>query len=146
MTWDPNPHPTDPFPTGRPPPNARRGGMPAWAWVLLGGGGLMLLLCLGGTAVIGLMGIGAKVMEVEVRDQLRDNPKLREHIGEIRSFEVDSAGSFAESDSNTFRYKVEGTTGSGEMTVRHITSEDDKEVVEEAHLRLSDGTQVQIVP
>jgi len=148
MTWDPNQQPMQPFRPGMPPParpKPQLGGMSPWLW-LLAGGGLMLMLCLGGGVVVAVMGLGANIMEEEVSDQLRDNPKLREHIGEIQSFEVNTAGSMLEPDGDTFRYRVQGSTGSGELTVRHITGKDSKEVVEDARLRLSDGTQVQIVP
>ncbi|HEX8697922.1 MAG TPA: hypothetical protein VF815_03710 [Myxococcaceae bacterium] len=52
----------------------------------------------------------------------------------------------AESDGDTFRYRVEGTSANGELTVRHITDANNKEVVKEARLRLSNGTLVQIIP
>jgi len=146
MTLDPD-HQIDPFPLKRRPPaqpDARHGGLPVWLWGVLGGGALMMLTCFGG--LIAVMVLGSSVMEVEVRDQLRDNPKLRGHIGEVQSFEVDHVGSLSDSDDDTFRYEVRGTLGSGELTVRHISGEDDKEVVQEARLRLQDGTQVQIVP
>lgn len=148
MTWDPDPRRPSPSPYGEPqspPPQAQRTGRPTWVWLLLGGGGLSLLLCCG-IGTFALMALGANVMEVEVRDQLRDNPKLREHLGEIQSFETDVAGSMADPDGDTFRYQVRGTLGQGELTVRQVTGKDDKEVVEEATLRLSDGTTVEIVP
>jgi hypothetical protein len=148
MSWDPDPRQPRPSPHGEPSsphPTAKRNGVPTWVWVLLGGGGLSAVLCCG-VGTFGMMALGANVMEVEVRDQLRDNPKLREHIGEIQSFETDVFGSLAEPGSDSFRYTVRGTLGEGELKVRHVTGEDAKEVVEEANLRLSNGTQVQLVP
>ena len=111
-------------------------------WVLLGGGGLLVvLLCCGGG--VALLMFTRDFMQAEVKDQLRDNPKLREHIGELESVELDFSGTVAADDDETFRYNVRGSKGSGELTV--IESPDDSTIVE-ATLRLKDGTQVKIVP
>jgi hypothetical protein len=115
----------------------------SWMW-LLGCGGLCFVLCCGGG--IGLATFGFALISSEVKDQIRDNPKFREHIGEVQEFEMDLAGSFSDDDDDTYRYRVRGTKGSGELTVKQTTGPDGDEVVEEAELRLSDGKKVQVVP
>ena len=89
---------------------------------------------------------GMNVVTAEVADQLRDNPKFREHIGELETMNIDWAASAATDDEDTFIYKVKGSKGSGTVTAKHITDDDDNEQIVEASLRLSDGKQVQIVP
>ena len=60
---------------------------------------------------------------MEIKDQVRDDPEFREHIGEVSEFEMDFAASFASQNSSddTYRYKVRGSKGAGELTVKqHI--------------------------
>jgi len=129
----------DPF---APQPQPRSG--TSWMWLLGCGGLLMFVLCCGGG--IGVVAIGFRVMSAEIKDQIRDNPKFREHIGEVQELEMDWAASFGAEGEDTYRYRVRGTKGSGELTVKHITGPDGNEVINEAELRLADGTKVQIVP
>ena len=142
MSWDPQ--------SGKPlPPNfsdlayapnaPRPGANRAWLWILLAGGGLVtMLLCCGGG--FGFIFFGFNVLEAEMKD------KLREHIGEIQSLDTDLMASMAAEGDDTFRYKVRGTKGAGELTVKQHTDDDGNEVIDEATLRLADGTKVQIVP
>jgi len=151
MSWDP--HSGKPLPpqfSDNPafnPYAPRTSGSRTWLWLLLalGGGGLFLvLLCCGGA--FGVIAFGVNMMEAELKDKLRDNPKLREHIGEIQSLDTDLTASMAVEGEDTYRYKVRGTKGSGELTVKQHTDDDGNEVIEEASLRLADGKTVQIVP
>ena len=151
MSWDP--HSGKPLPpqfTDNPtfdPYAPRPSGSRTWLWLLLalGGGGLFLvLLCCGGT--FGVITFGVNMIEAEVKDKLRDNAKLREHIGEIQSLDTDFTASMAAEDEDTYRYNVRGTKGSGELTVKQRTDEDGNEVIDEATLRLPDGKTVPIVP
>jgi hypothetical protein len=104
----------------------------------------MVLLCCGGA--FGVIAFGVNLLEAEIKDKLRDNPKLREHIGEIQSLDTDLTASMAVDDEDTYRYKVRGTKGSGELTVKQNTDDEGNEVIEEATLRLPDGKTVQIAP
>jgi hypothetical protein len=146
MSWDPNagqtPSPYTPQPAFRDPyaPRPSSGGSLLF-WILGGGALLMVMVCCGG--VVGLLAFTKSYMQTEVKEQLRDNPKLREQIGELETVELDFNGTMAEDDDNTFRYNVKGTKATAELTV--IESPDDETIVE-AHLRLKDGTKVQILP
>jgi len=113
-------------------------------WAILLGAGLMLLLCCGGGALI--MRFGMQIITTQVEDQLADNPILREHIGEIESFELDWTRSFADEDDDTFIYQVRGSKGEGRVTVKHITDDDGNEEILEAELRLSSGEVVDLMP
>jgi hypothetical protein len=143
----PHQHPYGP-PDFRDPyaPAAPRSSSAKWLWLLLGGGLLMTLLCCGGG--LGVVMFGLNIITAEIKDQIRDIPKFREHIGEVSEFEMDVSGSFAaqSEDENTYRYKVRGSKGSGELTVIHHTDDNGDEVIDQAMLRLDDGNTVQIVP
>jgi hypothetical protein len=154
MSWDPRsgaPGQTPtPSPFGPPPfsdPYARPPKSSSAGWLLaIGGGGILLLvlLCCGGG--YGGFVLVANVLSAEIKEMLRDNPTLREHVGELESVELDFFGSMAIDDDDTFRYRVKGSKASGELTVKQHTDDDGDEVIEEASLRLPGGEQVQIVP
>jgi hypothetical protein len=146
MSWDARSGGSNPPPVGPPAydPYAPRQ-KSSWGcfWLLLGGAALAGLLCCGGGIVAVMFGVD--VIEAEVKTKLRDNPKLREHVGEITSLETDYVGSLAVGE-DTYRYKVTGTQGSGELTVKQHTDDNGDEVIDEASLRLPDGKTVPIVP
>lgn len=107
------------------------------AAVVLGGG---TLLCCGGLVYFGL-----NMMSAEVETELRDNARLREHIGEIQELTMDFTRSLASDDDDVFVYNVRGTKGSGKLTVHHITGNDGNEIVLAASLRLSDGRTIDLL-
>jgi hypothetical protein len=126
-----------------PPPTPRKSSAALW-WGL-GIGGAVLLLACGGTCT-GLLMFGMNIAEEEIAAQLRDEPKFREHIGELQSLDMDLIASGAEDDDEVFVYKVRGSKGSGKVTIHEGEDDDGNTTVEKATLRLSDGTQVQVVP
>lgn len=145
-TWPPPGNQPQPYaspggfqPYSQPPPQSK-----LWVWVLLAVGGLTALCCCGGGVAV--VSFGMNIVTEEVAAHLRDNPKFREHVGELQDMNVDWPASIAEDDDDTFVYGVKGDKGSGKITVKHITNDDGDEEVLEASLRLPDGTKVQIVP
>lgn len=150
-TWQPpsgNPQPYVPpqgfQPQGFQPYAPKTPGSSLWVWVLLALGGVAGVCCCGGG--VGLVMFGMNIVTAEIADELRDNPKFREHIGELQEMDVDYIASAAKDDDETFVYDVKGDKGSGELTVKHVTADDGSEQIVEATLRLPDGKQVQIVP
>lgn len=131
-------------PSGTPPYGPPPKSSNAWLWLLLAGG-ITLFLCCGG-GVVGVVIFGMNIVAEEVATQVRDNPKFREHIGELQSLDVDWVASSAHDDEETFVYKARGDKGSGVLTVKQETDDDWNEVIVEASLRLKNGTTVQIVP
>jgi hypothetical protein len=115
-----------------------------WLWLLAGFGGVAALCCCGGA--VGVVIFGMNVVTAEVAEQLRDNPKFREHVGELQEMNVDYVASAAHDDSDTFVYTVRGDKNSGKLTVKQTTDDGGNEQIQEASLRLSNGTKVQIVP
>ena len=139
---DPGNQSFGPYESATQPSRRSSGGCVIWAILL--GAGLMLLLCCGGGALI--MRFGMQIITTQVEDQLADNPILREHVGEIESFELDWTRSFADEDDDTFIYQVRGSKGEGRVTVKHITDDDGNEEILEAELRLSSGEVVDLMP
>lgn len=92
------------------------------------------------------MSFGIGVITTEIEDQLRDNPKVQEHVGEISEFTMDWSRSFATADDDTYVYRVKGTKGGGKVTVKQITNDDGDEEIVSADLRLDSGKTVQLVP
>jgi hypothetical protein len=124
-------------------PRGRRRSASRWIlWVFLLGGAGFALLCCGGVSVVVF---GLRMMSVEIRDQIRDNPRLREHVGEVQSFEIDMMESMAQEE-DVYRYRVRGTKGEGELTLRHHTNDEGDEVIDEAWLRLPTGERIKVVP
>ena len=136
----PPPSPYGYFPQPPPPPPQRSGRRVIC--ILVGIGALLVVLICAG--VVGLAFFGMNVIETEVRNQVRDDPALVEHIGQIEDFDADLTESGAIDDEDTFVYRVKGTKGSGLLTVRHITDDNGDEVVEWAKLRLPDGKEIEL--
>jgi hypothetical protein len=139
---DPGTQRFDPY--GPPASPPRRSSTGCWIWAILLGGGFLLLVCCGGGAL--LVRFGLQIVTTEVEDQLSDNPVLREHIGDVQSFEMDWSRSFADEDDDTFVYQVRGTKGEGRVTVKHITDDDGDEVILSAQLRLPSGETIDLMP
>lgn len=109
---------------------------------LIGGAGVMLLLCCGGG--LWLANFGLDVITVEIEQQLRDHPDIVEHIGNVESFEMDFVKSTAHPHDDFWVYEVVGSKGRGELTVHHVTNDNDEEEIISASLRMSDGTTIKL--
>jgi hypothetical protein len=142
--WQPNSssYPSPYGTPGTPPPS--RGSSKLWLWMVLGVAGLSLFCCCGGG--ISVVMFGLNVASAEVADELRDNPKFREHIGELQTIKMDLARSAAADDEETFIYNVQGSKGSGVVTIKETTHADGEEEIVNASLRLPTGKQVQLIP
>jgi hypothetical protein len=119
-----------------------------WIWMLVIGGivtlGGGILACCGGLVYFGL-----NVTTTQVETELRDDPQLREHLGEIQSFKMNFARSVAVRDGagggdDIFVYDVVGSKASGEVTVHHSNA-GGQNMVRSASLRLKDGTTVELI-
>ena len=133
--WSQDPHFSQPAP--------RRS---VWLWLAILAGFVLVgtLVCCGGGFAIINFGFG--VITVEIEDQLRDNEKLREHIGEINEFEMDWRRSLADDEDDTFTYRVKGDKGNGTVVVKHITNDAGDEEIVSARLRTESGQTIEIVP
>lgn len=102
------------------PPPPPRGGSRLWAYIIAGvvlAGGVLVVACCGGLFVA-----GKSVMEQEILYALRDNPTIREHIGEIQDVTYNLSATIAHDDDDADVFDIVGTKGSGEVTA--YTDED----------------------
>jgi hypothetical protein len=125
------------------PPRPRSGSNWVWIAIVFGGVtlGVALMACCGGVVYFGL-----GVTTAEIETDLRDNPILREHIGEVEKFTMNFIRSVAEDDDDIWVYDVVGTKASGQLTVHHTTNDQGNEEIHSAKLRLKDGTTVELLP
>ena len=123
-----------------------RQGLSTWVIVLivLGvlGSGFLVLCCGGGVA---FLYFGMQVFSEEIANELRDNPTLIEHVGNVESFEIDWIGSAAADGESVFLFDVKGSKADGVVTCESITLEDGTEYISWAELELLDGTSVDLV-
>jgi|GEM_PF-5349871 len=132
----------DAGPAGRKP--KKSGPWTCLTLLLVGGSLSVIVLCCGGGA--GLAWFGMNILATEIENELRDNEPLREHIGIIESFKLDFTRTAADRDSEAMVYRVKGSLGEGFVTVISETDADGNEIVRQATLRKSDGTEIPLVP
>jgi hypothetical protein len=128
-------------PVAGPPP--RRSSRGCW----IGGSFLALLvalLCCGGG--VALVRFGFQIIATEIEEQLADNPKLKEQIGEIQSFETEWSRTLVHKEKDVTVFNVRGDKGEGRITVHHVTNDEGDEEIQSAVLRLSTGESVELVP
>ena len=110
--------------------------------LLVGAAALLLMFGCGGIAA--LMGVGFNSIRREVALDLHDHPQIREHIGEMDSFELDLGGSFEVVDSGSFVYAISGSKGRGLIQVWSEANARGVEEVVAAELEMDDGRLIQL--
>lgn len=131
-----------------PPRNSRRTApasqsRPRWLPWVIGVGLFVMFGCCSGA--LGLTYLGWHIIEDELLMELRDNPIIREHLGELKSLDLDVSKSLVTEDDVSV-FDAVGTTGSGELTVTHVTDDNGDEQITEATLRLPNGQVIEVVP
>lgn len=122
-------------------PQPRRGGS-VWPWVLGIGGGVVLLLCCG-CGLFGYFGFTGVmgVLEGMVRDQIKDDPVIVQHIGELQSVKTNLTATGEEKQRNpqpgrnVLVFDVKGTKGSGQVVGTQVQAPEPGLVLENARLR-----------
>lgn len=104
--------------------------------VVVLGGGFTVFCCGGG---LWFANFGLNVLEADLEAQLRDHPTVREHLGEIESFEMDWVKSGSIDDGDTFVYNVVGSKDEAEFTITSVSMDDGSEEIVYAEMRLSGG-------
>ncbi len=111
-------------------------------WVLISVGvGFGILCCGGGTGLV-MMGMNMIAADIEV--QLRDNEQLRAEVGEIQSLEVNWSKTMNADDEDVMVFPLQGSEGSGELTVNSVTGDNANEEIRSATLRTSDGREIEL--
>lgn len=113
-------------------------------FIVLGvlGSGFFVLCCGGGIAFVYF---GLQVFGEEIANELKDNPTMIEHIGQIESFDIDWVASAADEGEEVFVFNVKGTKSKGVVTCESITLDDGTEFISWAELELPDGTTVDLI-
>jgi len=113
----------------------------------------ILLAIVGAAGVLGTIGCCGGLMfwfkgemSNEIQFQLEGHPAVQEHVGEIRSFDMDIMASGAVDGEDVWVYDVEGTKGKAIITAEHITAADGSEEIISARMRLPSGETVELVP
>ena len=105
----------------------------------------LLLGALGMALFVGLLGLlfvfGIGVFSEQAQTAMQENAVIREHIGQIRSAELDYVASMNHPDMDTFVFDLDGDKGKGQVTAEFITVDADTEALGEGSLRLADGRQ-----
>ena len=103
------------------------------------------ILCCGGVGgVIGLANLGMDMIVADIEDQLRDHPQLRAEVGEIQSLELNWSKTLNAEDEDVNVMDLQGSTGSGELTVSSTTNDQNQEDIAWATLRTSDGRTINL--
>ena len=97
---------------------APRSGCFKWflLFVVLGGIALALLCCAGAPWAY-FRGVEGDIETVKTH--LADNPAAQKHLGEIQTMAANFADSFDVQDDDTWIYDVQGSKGSGKLTVKY---------------------------
>ena len=80
----------------------------------------------------------------DIEDQLRDHPQLRAEVGEIQSLELNWSKTLNAEDEDVNVMDLQGSTGSGELTVSSTTNDQNQEDIAWATLRTSDGRTINL--
>lgn len=81
---------------------------------------------------------GSGVFEEQVESELRDDPVVLEHIGELESVSLDLRATGNEPELDVYVFDVQGTTGSGRLVLRLRTDRGEPEILS-GRLELEDG-------
>lgn len=146
-----NPFSDNPGPFGFPPPSPPSSTPPTSTSklvivMLVGLAGALLLgvlVCCGGG--LGLVYWGQSTVAPQIVAQVRDQPAIREHIGEVQSCNWNASASLDEDDPDTLVFEIRGSHGSGTLITRSETTDDGERVVA-ARLILPDGREVTVIP
>ncbi len=142
-SFDPN-NPYRPAAHGPGGPQHRRSSAGIIIAIVAGIGLVGVLVCCGLCGGLGYFGMN--VFSEQVANELRDNPILREHIGEIQSFTLNFTATAAHDSEDVFVFDVQGSKGQGVVTAESQTIPDDSEAVISATLRLPTGEVIDLLP
>ncbi len=106
---------------------------------LVGGFGVLAVACCGGFVALGI-----NVTAEQVAEDLRENPVVVEHVGNITSIKADWLKSVS-TDDDTFVYDVTGTKGTARLRVVS-ESVGDGEIVVSGTLETPDGVRHDLFP
>ena len=117
-----------------------------WIWLVggLGLGGLLVCGCCGGVMMFGL-----STMSSSMEDEVAGDPAIQQHIGEIRSMNLNLAATGEEAQKrangkNIMVYDVKGTAGDGQLIGEQARNPQPGYVFDKIDLRLKSGEVISI--
>ena len=96
-------------------------------------------------ALVAATGCGLlDAFENQVAADIKDNPVIVQHIGEIKSIDTDWTLTGEEPKEDVFVFRLSGTKGDGVLTAQCITVDADHEDVVSGSLKLPSGETVDL--
>ena len=82
--------------------------------------------------------------ERQVAEDIKDNPVIRRHIGDIESIDIDWTATGEEPGDDVFVFSLKGSNGEGVLTAECITVDATHEDVVSGSLRLPSGESIDL--
>lgn len=136
-----NPNSPQSMAAGAPPKKSK--GLVFWLVGCLGGAGVLMLVCCGGTFFVSQMGMN--MLATQFQSQIENDPVMVENIGDIESFSmsfssiVENAQSQEPGSPPELPFEVVGSKGSGTVFIQQGGGGGDSPVIRSARLVTSDG-------
>lgn len=138
-----------PYPFQPPAPPRRSWGC---GWILLLAavlGGVPLICC---GACGGVLMMGMELVEEEIARDLKTDPVIQQHLGEVKSVELHLWDSImeeinhptADDEESWYAFDVEGTKAKGRVVGKSVTNEDGEEELREGRLLLPGGQEFKL--
>lgn len=106
---------------------------------------VVLVLAAIGAAVYFIGKAGVDIIAEQVKVDIRDNPVILEHLGNLQTLELDLKATAAASGEDVYVFQATGTKGKGEIRATVVTVSD-TERVKEGTLRLESGATHDLFP
>lgn len=127
------------------PGTGQRGRGPLFALGIACGGCLIL----GVVAVVAgglLIKFGLGFFAEQVEADLRDNPVIIEHLGQLEELKLDFEATLAAPGEDDYVFEASGTKGTGTLRVTSVTVDDETEDVVAGTLQLASGEEFDLFP
>jgi hypothetical protein len=112
--------------------------------IVVGGVGLLLVMCCGGIFVFGMFTVNAEGKQIA--EMLKGNQKLEAEIGELESMTVQVDESNKIEDFDTFVFTAKGSSGSCRVIVKYTTDNDGQINIHWARIKDQQGIESPIYP
>jgi hypothetical protein len=119
-----------------------------WILGIVGVLGLALVICCG-VGGYSAYSFGMNVMAEAIKQEIKDDPQVREHIGEISDMSVNLAKTGEETQKrgtgdNILVFEIKGSNGNGELIVHQAKQPQPGEFFKKIDLRLDSGEEISL--
>ncbi|MCA9246322.1 MAG: hypothetical protein KDA42_04375 [Planctomycetales bacterium] len=127
---------------GQPAPKKKKSAVPMVVGIIVGVGLLAIALCCG--VGVWVMNLGMSTVAEVLQEQLKDDPQIQEHIGEIESFDFSWLENFNKKDGeDAMVFNIEGSKANGKLVVKG-GGPNAAQGASNAELRLENGDVIEI--